>query len=88
MVVHLSYNIAGRADLAGLKQLLVRYKPDFIFMQEVVVSKDQIIAHIGREYDCQVNVDIENEDQPGTAIAWRTGLVVTRILHFGKVLQC
>ena len=42
MVVYISYNIAGRNDLAGLGQLLVEFKPDCNFMQEVTVFKERL----------------------------------------------
>ena len=40
MVVYLSYNVAGSNNLAGLKQLLVAHRPDYVFMQEVSVTKE------------------------------------------------
>ena len=46
MVVYISYNIAGRNDLAGLAQLLVEFKPDYVFMQEVTVSKERLEANL------------------------------------------
>ena len=39
MVVYLSYTVAGRADLAGLKQLILQFKPDYIFLQEMLGTK-------------------------------------------------
>ena len=56
MVVYLSYNVAGRADLAGLKQLIIQFKPDYVFLQEMVGTKESLDG----QYDCQVNVDAEN----------------------------
>ena len=76
MVVYISYNIAGRNDLAGLAQLLVEFKPDYVFMQEVTVSRERLEANLGRFYNCQVNTDPENLDQPGTAVAWRANIAV------------
>ena len=76
MVVHLSYNVASRNDLAGLGQLMVTYKPDFVFLQEVTRSKEQLEAILGRSYDCQVNLNPDDENQPGTAVAWRNTLDV------------
>ena len=76
MVVYMSYNVVGRNDLAGLGQLLVKFKPDYIFMQEVMATKERIEANLGRHYKCQVNTDPENPDQPGTAVAWRVGIKV------------
>ena len=60
MVVHLSYNVAGRADLAGLKQLIIQFKPDYVFLQEMVGTKETLEANLGGQYDCQVNFDAEN----------------------------
>ena len=42
MVVHISYNIAGRNDLAGLGQLIATHRPDYIFLQEVMVTREQL----------------------------------------------
>ena len=75
MVVFLSYNVAGSSTLSGLKQLLVTYRPDYIFLQEVAATREQVGAHLGREYECQVNVE-EESSQPGTAVAWRSSLEV------------
>ena len=72
----MSYNVAGGSSLAGLNQLVISHKPDYIFLQEVVVSTEQLEAHLGRKYRCQVNTDSENEKQPGTAIAWKSDLKV------------
>ena len=76
MVVYLSYNTAGSNNLAGLKQLLVAHRPDYVFMQEVSATKEQMEAHLGRSYCCQVNVDPENPNQPGSAVAWRSSMEV------------
>ena len=79
MVVYLSYNVAGRADLAGLKQLIIQFKPDYIFLQEMVGTKESLEANLGGQYDCQVNVDAENVNQPGCALAWRSMLEVEAV---------
>ena len=79
MVVYLSYNVAGRADLAGLKQLIIQFKPDYIFLQEMVGTKEHLDANLGGEYECQVNVDVENAKQPGCALAWRSMLEVEAV---------
>ena len=57
MVVYISYNIAGRNDLAGLGQLLVEFKPDYVFMQEVTVSKERLEAN--PDFVC-VSLDMKN----------------------------
>ena len=46
------------------------------FKQEVAVSKERLLANLGRCFICQVNVDTGNPDQPGTAVAWSTSLYV------------
>ena len=66
--------------MAELGQLLMELKPDYVFMQEVTVSKERLEANLGRFYICQVNVDPENPDQPGTAVAWRTSLYMEVVL--------
>ena len=65
--------------MAELGQL-VEFKPDYVFMQEVTVSKERLEANLGRFYNCQVNVDPENPDQPGRAVAWRTSIVLKVVL--------
>ena len=84
MVVYLSYNVAGSNNLAGLKQLLVAHRPDYGFMQEVSVTKRQMEAHLGSSYRCQVNVDPDNPNQPGSAVAWRSSMevLVTSVVPF------
>ena len=52
MVVYLSYNVAGRADLAGLKQLIIQFKPEYVFLQEMVGTKESLEANLGGQYDC------------------------------------
>ena len=76
MVVYLSYNVAGTTNLAGLKQLLLVYKPDYVFLQEIIGTKEHLEAHLGGDYNCQVNVDMDNMNQPGTAVAWKSSLEV------------
>ena len=66
--------------MVGFGQLLVEFKPDYVFMQEVTVSKERLEANLGRFYNCQVNVDPKNPDQPGTAVAWRTSISVEVVL--------
>ena len=75
MVIHLSYNVAARSDLVGLGQLVDRLKPDYVFLQEVAVSKEHLEAHLGREYNCQVNIEPDSS-KPGSAVAWRSGMEV------------
>ena len=48
MVVHISYNIAGRNDLSGLGQLIATHRPDYIFLQEVMVTREQLEGQDGR----------------------------------------
>ena len=84
MVIFLSYNVAGSNNLAGLKQLLVAHRPDYVFMQEVSITKEQMEAHLGSSYRCQVNVDPENLNQPGFAVSWRSSMevLVTSVVPF------
>ena len=68
--------LSQKNDLAELGQLLVGFRPDFIFMQEVTRSKEQLEAILGRSYDCQVNLNPDDVNQPGTAVAWRNTMEV------------
>ena len=57
------------------------------FKQEVAVSKERLLANLGRCFICQVNVDTGNPDQPGTAVTWRTSLYVEVVLVVSCRLQ-
>ena len=39
---------AGRNDLAGLGQLIATHRPDYIFLQEVMVTREQLEGQDGR----------------------------------------
>ena len=67
--------MAARSDLAGLGQLVDHFKPDYVFLQEVAVSKEHLEEHLGREYNCQVNIEPDSS-KPGSAVAWRSGMEV------------
>ena len=79
--------LSQKNDLAQLDQLLVGFRPDFVFMQEVAVLKERLQANLGRCFICQVNVDTGNPDQSGAALAWRTSISVEVVLVFTCRLQ-
>jgi hypothetical protein len=56
-------------------------------MQEVSRSEEQLEAILGRSYDCQVNLNPDDQNQPGTAVAWRNNLEVEVIPVISGRLQ-
>ena len=47
--VFLSYNVAARSDLSGVAQLVAMLQPMFIFLQEVTLMSDNLVAVLGLE---------------------------------------
>ena len=82
--VFLSYNVGASSDLGGVSQLVSMYKPTFIFLQEVTLITDNLVAVPGLEaYQGVSNVDPLGGGKPGTATLWLTGIegvVVTNIV--------
>ena len=78
----ISYNVAGRADLAGVRDLIVMHHPTIVMLQEVRMDTDQLLASLPRGYTGICNVDGEDSRKPGTAVVWVDGeeVQVTNIL--------
>ena len=70
--LYLSYNIAGSSNLAGLRQLILMFKPIIIFLQEVTLTSEQLIAVVGNDYSAISNIDNEESCKPGTATLWKS----------------
>ena len=68
----LSLNIGMSSSLAGLTSLIPAYGLDLVFLQEVRLNKEQINLFLdGLGFQAEVNIDQDNPNTPGTAIAWR-----------------
>ena len=73
--VFLSYNVAARSDLGGVSQLVAMLQPTFIFLQEVTLSSENLVAVPGLEaYQGVSNVDPLGGGKPGTATLWKSGI--------------
>ncbi|MCP3678767.1 MAG: hypothetical protein GY782_00035, partial [Gammaproteobacteria bacterium] len=71
----LSYNVAARADLGGVAQLVAIVQPTFIFLQEVTLSSDILVTVPGLESYLGVsNVNPQGGNKPGTATLWKKGI--------------
>ena len=76
----LSFNIGMKSNLAGLLTMIVDYKLDIIFLQEVKLSDDELGSKVARfGYKCKVNINIEELSKPGTAIVWRSTLSIKEV---------
>ena len=76
----LSLNIGMKSNLAGLVTMMVDYKLDIIFLQEVKMTDEELASKIGRfGYECKVNINIEDLSKPGTAIVWRSTLSIKEV---------
>ena len=73
---YLSYNVAGSSSLSGINQLLYIFKPILIFIQEINISTEQMLAQIKGEYKGLCNIDSNDSNKPGNAVLWRAGLEV------------
>ena len=69
----LSLNIGMSDSLAGLTAINRDKNPDFIFLQEVRISTEQLLAKVGMMgYMAEVNINDEELSQPGTALVWKS----------------
>ena len=76
----LSLNIGMKSNLAGLTNILVNHKIDVVFLQEVKITDEELESKVARfGYKCKVNINIEDSTKPGTAIAWRSTLLVREV---------
>ena len=83
--IYLSYNVGSNSSLAGLQQLCNLFKPLIIFLQEITISTEQLLAQVGSEYTGICNVDEQNPSKPGNAVLWKKGLEV--VVTNGVVLR-
>ena len=73
----LTLNIGGRRDLAGLTSIISEYKLDIVFLQEVMLTNEELTNEVSKSgFMCNVN-NADESSKPGTAIIWRSSLHVT-----------
>ena len=70
-ILCISYNVASSSNLAGLNILTSLFNPTLIFLQEICLTTEQILARIQGYYDALSNLDEHDSRKPGTAIIWR-----------------
>ena len=73
--IFISYNVGSNSSLAGLNQLVNLFDPIFIFLQEVNITNDQLLAQVSSNFSGLCNTDID-QAKPGTAVLWKQGLDV------------
>ena len=75
----LSLNIGLKSDLAGLLTLISVHGLDLILLQEVRISDEQINQQLcNYGFKGMVNIDEEDPLKPGTALAWRSNLPISK----------
>ena len=78
----LSLNIGMKRNLDGLFAVIDVNKPDIVFLQEVVLSQDELQCQINRVgFLCETN-SAEDVSKPGTALLWRSHLQVSNVSNF------
>ena len=65
-----SLNVGLSNNLAGLSSIIQCEKVDVIFLQEVRLSGPRI-EFLLPGFKAASNIDMENPDKPGIAIAWQ-----------------
>ena len=68
----LSYNVASSSTLSGLNLLLSLFNPTMVFLQEITLTTEQLLAIVGGGYNGVSNVDPLEPRKPGTAVVWIT----------------
>ena len=69
----ISFNVGSSSSLAGLYQLIRLFDPLFVFLQEVTITSEQLIAQVGGSYLGICNTDENDGNKPGTAVLWKKG---------------
>ena len=80
-----SLNTGMSDNLGGLLNFIINHDLDIIFLQEIRMTNEQIlskVSHLG--YLVEVNVNEEDLSKPGTAIVWRSSVVIG---NFGVLVQ-
>ena len=74
----LSLNVGMSSSLAGVSALLKFEDIDIVLLQEVCLTSEQI-EHLLRGFRACSNIDHENINRPGIALAWRQELPVENV---------
>ena len=74
----LSLNIGMSSSLAGLSAIVDFEDIDVVFLQEICLTSDQIEQFL-RGYRAVSNIDQENINTPGIALAWRQEIPVENV---------
>ena len=80
-ITFLTYNVHGSYNLANLSLIIEVYKPKIIFLQEVKLSTEQLMA-FGRKLDYlgAANIDELDHNKPGTGFLWHSSLPITQVI--------
>ena len=77
----LSLNVGLSHNLAGLSTLLSVNAADLILLQEIRISKEQLLAALGGPgFKAVVNIDEDSPLSPGTAVVWKETLPVEDVI--------
>ena len=68
----LSYNVASSSTLSGLHLLLNLFKPSIVFLQEITLTTDQLLAVVGSTFNGMSNVDPSDPRRPGNVVLWKS----------------
>ena len=69
----LSLNIGMTENLVGLIAVIRDKNPDFIFLQEIRISTEQLLASVSMMgYMAEVNRNEGDSSKPGTAMVWKS----------------
>ena len=74
----LTLNIGMSSSLAGLSAIVDFEDIDVVFLQEICLTSDQIEQFL-RGYRAVSNIDQENINRPGIALAWRQEIPVENV---------
>jgi exonuclease III len=90
-IVSLNVGCLGNSvSKAGLRHFLRHHQPDVVCLQECNVDSDELCTVVQAEYYTGVsNIAVEEENPRGTAIIWKSSLVVenTRIIEVNRVMS-
>ena len=48
--LYISYTIGSNSSLAGIQQLIDIFDPLFLFLQEVTITTEQLLAQVNSEF--------------------------------------
>ena len=78
-------NTGMSENLAGLLNFINNQNLDIIFLQEIRMTREEILSKMGHlGYYVEVNINEDDLSKPGTAIVWRSSIP---IYDFGVLVQ-